>query len=67
MIRAGIISGIGIVGLAVAVSALFFLPDPQSVLVAAVGVLISIGCLFLLRVSAEPAIGTNDEPPSGPI
>jgi hypothetical protein len=66
MIRGAIISGIGIIGLVVAIGAFFVLPDPQSVLVAAVGVLVSLICLFLLKVSAEPAVGTDDAPPSDP-
>jgi hypothetical protein len=67
MVRVWIIRGIGTIGLVLAVGAFFFFSDPQSVLVAAVGVLISIGSLFLLRVSAEPAVGTDDAPPSGPV
>jgi len=66
MIRAGIISSMGITGLVVAVGAFFLLPDPQSVLVAAVGILVSLISLFLIKVSAEPAVGTNDAPPSSP-
>jgi lipid-A-disaccharide synthase-like uncharacterized protein len=65
--RTWIISSIGIIGLVGAVSAFVLLPDPQSVLAAAVGLLVSVICLFLIKASAEPAVGTDDAPPSGPI
>jgi lipid-A-disaccharide synthase-like uncharacterized protein len=65
--RVLIISGVGIAGLVVAIGAFFFLPDPQSVLIAAVGILASIISLFLIKVSAEPAVGTDDAPPSDPF
>lgn len=67
MLRSVVIIGIGIAGLVGGIAGFILLPDPHSVLVAAFGALIAIICVFLLKVSAEPAVGTNDEPPSAPF
>ncbi len=64
--RAIAVTGVGIAGVAIAVGAFVFLPDPQSVGVASVGVLITLACLFLRSVSAEPAVGTSDAPEVSP-
>jgi hypothetical protein len=65
-IRAIATIGVGIVGVAIAIGAFVFLPDPQSLGVASVGVLIALACLFLRKVSAEPAVGTSDAPEVSP-
>jgi hypothetical protein len=60
--RAIAIISVGIVGVAIAIGAFVFLPDPQSLGVASVGVLVTLGCIFLRKVTAEPAVGTSDAP-----
>jgi membrane associated rhomboid family serine protease len=57
---------IGIIGVLVAIGALVFLPDPASLGVGAAGVLFALMGFFLRRVSAEPAVGTNDAPEVSP-
>lgn len=57
---------IGIIGILVAIGAFVFLPDPASLGVAAAGVLLALVSAFLRRVSAEPAVGTNDAPGVSP-
>jgi uncharacterized membrane protein len=51
---------IGIIGVFVAIGAFVFLPDPASLGLGAVGVLLALLSFFLRRVSVEPALGTND-------
>ena len=67
MARAVIIKSVGIVSLVISVGGFAFLPDPQSLGVGFVGIIVSLCCLFLSKVTAEGAIGTDDAPPSGPI
>jgi hypothetical protein len=50
-----------------AVGALLVLPDPKSVLVASICALVVAACVFLRRVSAEPAVGTSDAPAVDPF
>jgi hypothetical protein len=53
---------VGIIGGIIAIAGFIYLPDSQGLGVASVGMLIAVACIFLLRVRAEPAIGTNDAP-----